>query len=83
MNTISMSEFKKLNTQEIRKIVPLTIAVDGEPRFVIDDKDSVIALGDLHIVIRRNLKALEMRARKGMSPPKKLTFEDIRKQYWS
>ncbi|MHA2063430.1 MAG: hypothetical protein ACXABY_03515 [Candidatus Thorarchaeota archaeon] len=78
MNTIPLSEMRKLSGEDLEKALPLMVTVNGIERFVLEVKENVIALGDLHPAIRRNLRAQETKARIGMPPSEALTAEDLK-----
>ena len=66
MNRITMTDLKRMGTGAILDACPLEITVEGEPVFVIESLDSVIALSDLHPRVKIMLKNMEQKARAGM-----------------
>lgn len=69
MNQISWSGAYKLGAKGLKDKLPVEITVDGEPMFVVCNKDDVIVTSDLHIRVRNMLRAMEKRARIGMPKP--------------
>ncbi len=69
MNIVSWSTFRKMTTDKVAELLPLTIVANGEPFIVLDRPTNIMVLGDLHIRVRNMLRAMETRARAGMPKP--------------
>ena len=66
MNTITKSEFTKLSAEELQKVIPLVLTIDGAPVAMIVNPADIIYLGDLHPRVRVQFKAREVQVRAGM-----------------
>ena len=78
MLTMAISEWRRLSKEETIKTVPVILTIEGEAVLTVDKIDEVIALSDMHPRIKTQLRALEMKARAGMPPVKKLFVDDMR-----
>lgn len=78
MHTMSMSEFRKLDREGIKSILPVLLTFDGAPLCVASSPDGVIVIEDLHPRVRNALKAQEKKARGGLPPPEKLFAVDVK-----
>ena len=77
MNTMSLSEFKRLRSENIEAVLPLSISVDGFPLWIIGRQEDLMSVGDLHIRVRNSFRAQEKRARIGMEPGKQLFADEL------
>lgn len=73
MNILTFSKLVQLGGSKIAKLLPATITVDGEPKFIICKEEDVIVIGDHHIRVRNMLKAMDKKARAGMPKPTRIT----------
>ena len=77
MKTIGMADFRRMNTEQLKEVMPLLVTFDGEPwAYFVDAKD-IIVVSDLHIRVRNNLRAQEKRARIGMPQVEKIFYKPV------
>lgn len=83
MNTISRADFTRLNNEDAKSIMPVTLLYDGEPYAVVCKLEDVIFLGDLHPRVRIQFKAKEAVIRRGMAKKeeenKRIYLDDFKK----
>ena len=72
MYTMTFSRLKQLG-EKVKSYLPATVTIDGVPLFIISAESDVVVISDLHIRVRNMLKAIENRARIGMSKVIKIT----------
>lgn len=73
MNILTFSKLIQLGGSKIAKLLPATITVDGEEKFIISKAEDVIVIADHHIRVQNMLKAVDKRARAGMPKPTKIS----------
>lgn len=69
MNETTLTDIRRLSVAQINDLVPLVLTANGEPVFIIEKLENVIALSDLHINVRHQLRAQEQKARVGLPSP--------------
>lgn len=72
MNIITFSKLVQLGGNKVAKLLPATVTVDGESKFIISKAEDVIVIADHHIRVQNMLKAMDKRARAGMPKPIKI-----------
>ena len=77
MNKLSWAEVRKIGVNAAIEHLPLAVTLEGEVKFYAVKESDVIIIGDLHPRVRNMLRAMEKKARAGMST-KPLTLEDIK-----
>ena len=74
---MTQSEFKNTTAENIKKLMPIGLTVNGEIFAVVSPSDGVIVVSDLHPRVRNMLRQQELRARSGMPKPERIRLEDI------
>ena len=72
MNIISKNAFKSLTVEEVSKLVPMIITVDGTPSYIIGSLENTICMDDLALPVRAQLKSREALARANQPEPRKI-----------
>ncbi len=76
METISLTDLKRMSGITIKTHLPLQVTMEGEATFVFEHVDNVITLSDLHPRIQTMLRAIERKARLGMPKAEQLYMRE-------
>lgn len=78
MNTMPVSEFKKLTVKQMLNILPIVLTADGKSfGVVIGQLKDVVVIGDLHPRVRNRFRAMEEKVRRGMPKTRELKSFDM------
>ena len=78
MIQMTYANFRLVGTKKIQEMLPMQLTADGVPFAVIHRPEDVIVIEDMHPGIIKRLRGLELMARKGMTPIKKVKAEDVK-----
>jgi len=73
MNVMTFSKLTQLGGGKIAKLLPATVTVDGEPKFIICNEDDVIVIKGMHIRVQNMLRAMYKKAKAGMPKDTKIS----------
>jgi len=74
---MTQSEFKNTSAENIKKLMPIGLTVNGEIFAVVSPSDGVIVVSDLHPRVRNMLRQQELRARAGMPKPERIRLDEL------
>lgn len=75
MNIMSFRELKRITVDRLSSIIPVILTVNGVEMFLVEHKDQVIAIGDMHPIAKGQLRARENLIRMGMPKPEVVKTE--------
>lgn len=77
MKEIAWSDLRRLNSGELKKLMPVRVVLDGSPFGVFADPAKVVVTEDLSPVMASRIRGVEMIARQGMPKEVKVFAQDI------
>jgi hypothetical protein len=80
MNILSYTEFHKLTAPEIQRVMPCIVKFNGEPIAIVADFNNTIDISEMHPWMKKKMRILETRARRGMPNPTVVNKEVVSAQ---